>query len=63
MTLALDQLTTAVATLCEHFQFSLAPSTSPAALTPLFALNVIPRGDLSFILTSTNKAEQHDHIP
>nr|WP_314521975.1 cytochrome P450 [uncultured Rahnella sp.] len=63
MTLALDQLTTAVATLCEHFQFSLAPSTSPAALTPLFALNVIPRGDLSFILASTNKAEQHDHIP
>ncbi|WP_129991087.1 cytochrome P450 [Rahnella sp. CFA14(1/10)] len=62
MTLALDQLTTAVVTLCENFQISLSPSTSPAALTPLFELNVVPRGDISFILGSIHNAELNDCI-
>lgn len=55
MTLALDQLTTAVTTLCRDFTFSLASDTRPAALKPLFELNVMPRGDLHFILKQNSK--------
>ncbi|NKI73721.1 cytochrome P450 [Dickeya sp. CFBP 2040] len=59
MTLALDQLTTAIITFCEHFTFSLAPDTRPAALKPLFELNVTPRGDIHFILKQNNKVTHH----
>lgn len=55
MTLALDQLTTAIVTFCEHFAFSLAPDILPAALKPLFELNVMPRGDIRFNLHPHSK--------
>ncbi|EMY6535833.1 hypothetical protein ABCJ02_002473 [Salmonella enterica] len=55
MTLALDQLTTAIVTFCEQFTFSLAADTRPATLKPLFELNVTPRGDIHFILKQNTK--------
>lgn len=55
MTLALEQLTTAIVTFCEHFTFSLAADTRPAMLKPLFELNVTPRGDIHFILKQNTK--------
>ncbi|QWA13216.1 cytochrome P450 [Sodalis ligni] len=62
MALAMDQLTTAISTLCQHFHFSLAPSTLPAALTPLFELNAMPRGEVCFILESLNTDRQNAPI-
>ncbi|AHL34093.1 cytochrome P450 [Pseudomonas brassicacearum] len=62
MALALDQLTTAVEALCSHCRFSLAPSTTPAALTPLYGLNVMPRGPICFTIESVDRVSQHECI-
>ncbi|WP_248751785.1 cytochrome P450 [Pseudomonas sp. MWU15-20650] len=62
MALALDQLTTAIETLCSQCHFVLAPSTAPAALTPLYGLNVMPRGAICFTLESVGKVTQHECI-
>jgi hypothetical protein len=62
MALALDQLTTAVETLCSHCHFTLASSTAPAALTPLYGLNVMPRGAISFTVESVDRVTQHECI-
>jgi len=62
MALALDQLTTAVETLCSHCHFNLAASTAPAALTPLYGLNVMPRGAISFTIESVDRVTQHECI-
>lgn len=62
MALALDQLTTAVETLCSQCRFSLAPSTAPAALTPLYGLNVMPRGAICLAIESLDRITQHDCI-
>ncbi|MCU1748583.1 cytochrome P450 [Pseudomonas sp. 6D_7.1_Bac1] len=62
MALALDQLTTAIETLCSHCHFSLAPSTVPAALTPICGLNVMPRGPICFTIESLGRVTQHEYI-
>ncbi|MBY8946715.1 cytochrome P450 [Pseudomonas sp. SH10-3B] len=62
MALALDQLTSAIETLCCHVRLSLAPSTAPAALTPTYALNVMPRGAICFTIESVDKATAHECI-
>ena len=62
MALALDQLTTVIETLCSHCHFSLSPSTAPAALTPLYGLNVMPRGAISFTIESVDRVTQHECI-
>ncbi|QXH58085.1 cytochrome P450 [Pseudomonas maumuensis] len=62
MALALDQLTTAIETLCGHCHFTLSPSTAPAALTPRYGLNVMPRGAVCFTLESVARDTQHDCI-
>jgi cytochrome P450 len=62
MALALDQLTTAIETLCGHCHFTLSPSTAPAALTPLYGLNVMPRGAVGFTLESVDRNTQHECI-
>lgn len=62
MALALDQLTTAVETLCNVCHFTLAPSTPPAALTPLYGLNVMPRGAIHFTIESIDRVPQHECI-
>jgi cytochrome P450 len=62
MALALDQLTMAIETLCSHCHFALAPSTPPAALTPLYGLNVVPRGAICFTIESVDRVIQHECI-
>lgn len=62
MVLALDQLTTAIETLCNHSHFSLSPSTAPAALTPIYGLNVMPRGAICFNIESIDRVAQHECI-
>ncbi|MDQ0741459.1 cytochrome P450 [Pseudomonas sp. W4I3] len=62
MALAMDQLTTAIETLCSHYLFALAPSTTPAALTPLYGLNVLPRGPICFTIESAAEANAHECI-
>ncbi|WP_300628638.1 cytochrome P450 [Pseudomonas sp.] len=62
MALAMDQLTTAIETLCSHCVFALAPSTAPAALTPLYGLNVLPRGPICFTIESVAEVNAHECI-
>lgn len=62
MALALEQLTTAVETLCIHCHFSLSPSTVPAALTPVYEVNVMPRGAICFTIESLDRVNQHECI-
>lgn len=62
MALALDQLTTAIETLCGDSHFSLSPSTAPAALTPIYGLNVMPRGTICFNIESVDGVARHESI-
>ncbi|MFJ4389508.1 cytochrome P450 [Pseudomonas soli] len=62
MALALEQLTTAIETLCGHCHFTLSPSTAPAALTPFYGLNVMPRGAVGFTIESVDRNIQHECI-
>ncbi|MEX5592644.1 cytochrome P450 [Pseudomonas orientalis] len=62
MALAMDQLTTAIETVCSHCAFALAPSTALAALTALYGLNVLPRGPIYFTIESADEVTAHECI-